>query len=150
MKTNIVAVPITLIGILWLLDAPRRLGQVVLTEQYLALMIGLATLAGLGIAPIKGRLQAIDWVVGLAGLGSWLWLAYNYEDWLLDPVNRGPEKWVPAVIAILTSLEATRRHCGMVLSALAGAFMAYGLFGSYLPGIFSAVEIAASRYILYL
>jgi TRAP transporter 4TM/12TM fusion protein len=150
MKANALAVPITLIGILWLLDVPRYLGQVFITEQYLALMIGLATLAGLGVAPLKGRLQAIDWIVGLAGLGSWLWLAFNYEDWLLDPVNRGPEKWAPAIIAIFTSLEATRRHCGMVLAALAVAFIAYGLFGSYMPGIFSAAELAAARYILYL
>jgi TRAP transporter 4TM/12TM fusion protein len=150
MKANAFTVPITLIGILWLLDVPRRLGQVVLTEQYLALMIGLATLAGLLVAPLRGRLQAIDWAVGVAALASWLWLAYNYDNWLLDPVNRGPEKWIPAVVAIMTVLEATRRHCGMVLSVLAAAFIAYGLFGTHLPGIFSASPISAARYILYL
>jgi TRAP transporter 4TM/12TM fusion protein len=150
MKANHLAVPITVIGILWLLDVPRRLGHVVITEQYLALMIGMAVLVGLVVAPLKGRLHILDWILGSAALASWLWLAWNYEDWLLDPVNRGPEKWVPALIAIAGSIEATRRHCGTVLAVLALAFIGYGLVGSYAPGIFEAAAIAPARFLLYL
>ncbi|MCT7374122.1 TRAP transporter permease [Chelativorans salis] len=150
MKASHLTVPITVIGILWLLDLPRRLGLLVITEQYLALMIGLAVLAGLVVAPLKGRLHVVDWLFGLACLAAWCWLAWNYEVWLLDPVNRGPEKWVPAVVAIAGVIEATRRHCGMVLGALAVAFIAYGLFGAYAPGIFEAAELAPERFILYL
>ncbi|WP_163269071.1 TRAP transporter permease [Chelativorans alearense] len=150
MKANRLAVPITVIGIAWLLDVPRRLGHVVITEQYLALMIGMAVLVGLVVAPLRGRWQVLDWLLGLAALASWLWLAWNYEVWLLDPVNRGPEKWVPALLAIVGVVEATRRHCGAVLAALALAFIAYGLFGTYAPGIFEAAEIAPARFLLYL
>ncbi|MBO6719218.1 MAG: TRAP transporter fused permease subunit [Rhizobiaceae bacterium] len=150
MKANHLAVPITLIGILWLLDVPRRLGYVVITEQYLALMIGLAVLVGLVVAPLKGRWHVLDWLLGPAALASWLWLAWNYEPWLLDPVNRGPEKWVPALIAIAGTVEATRRHCGGVLAALALAFIAYGFLGAWAPGIFEAASIAPARFLLYL
>ena len=150
MNRQDLAVPITVIGILWLLDVPRRLGFVIIAEQYLALMIGLATLAGLLLAPLRGRLQVLDWIGAAAGLASWLWLAVNYEDWLLDAVNRGPEKWIPAVVAIGCTLEATRRHCGMVLASLAAGFIVYGLFGTHLPGILSAADIAWRRFILYL
>jgi TRAP transporter 4TM/12TM fusion protein len=150
MNRKDLAVPITAIGILWLLDVPRRLGFVIIAEQYLALMIGLATLAGLLAAPLRGRLQALDWIGGAAAFASWLWLAINYEAWLLDAVNRGPEKWIPAVVAIAATIEATRRHCGMVLASLAAAFIVYGIFGTHLPGILSASDIAWRRFILYL
>lgn len=150
MKAKPLVAPMTLIGVLWLLDAPRYFGQTILTEQYLALMIGLATLAGLVAAPLRGRLHVLDWVAGLAGLASWLWLAFNYEAWLLDPVNRGPARWAPAVIAIVAMLESARRHCGAVLAALAAGFIAYGLFGAHMPGVFSAADIAPGRFILYL
>ncbi|RST87226.1 TRAP transporter fused permease subunit [Aquibium carbonis] len=150
MNRKDLAVPITAIGILWLLDVPRRLGFVIIAEQYLALMIGLATLAGLLAAPLRGRLQLLDWIGGAAAFASWLWLAVNYEAWLLDAVNRGPEKWIPAVVAIAATIEATRRHCGMVLASLAAAFIVYGIFGTHLPGILSASDIAWRRFILYL
>jgi len=150
MNRRNLAVPMTVVGILWLLDAPRWLGLVIITEQYLALMIGLATFAGLLILPLRGRLQVLDWIGSLAGLATWLWLAVNYEAWLLDPINRGPEKWIPAVVALAATLEATRRHCGMVLACLAVAFIVYGLGGTHLPGILSAVDIPWKRFILYL
>ncbi|MEX0954544.1 MAG: TRAP transporter fused permease subunit [Rhizobiaceae bacterium] len=150
MRANQLAAPITVIGILWLLDVPHRLGYVVITEQYLALMIGMAALVGLVVAPLRGRWHILDWALGLAALVSWLWLAWNYEAWLLDPVNRGPEKWIPALLAIGGAIEATRRHCGTVLAALALAFLAYGVVGSYAPGVFEAAEIAPARFLLYL
>ena len=34
-------------GVLWLLDAPQKLGWVIITEQYLAVICGLACLVGL-------------------------------------------------------------------------------------------------------
>jgi len=138
------------LGVLWLFDVPRRLGLVIITEQYLAVMLGLAALIGLYVKPLKGPLRYADWALGVLCLASWCWLAYNYEDWLLDPVNRGPEKWLPAVIAIVGMLEATRRHCGGVLAALGLAFIAYGLFGAHAPGIFSAAYLAPTRFVLYL
>ncbi|MCK5750291.1 MAG: hypothetical protein KAH44_29000, partial [Oricola sp.] len=125
-------------GVLWLLDAPQKFGWVIITEQYLAVICGVACLVGLIASPLPGRLAVLDWIFGLATLASWGWLAWNYEAWLLDPINRGPAKWIPAVIAILGALEATRRQCGTVLAALAVAFLAYGFIGWMAPGIFEA------------
>lgn len=150
MAARILAVILTATGVLWLLDAPRHLGFVVIGEQYLALIIGLTTLLGMVMSPLNKRFVVIDWIIGLLCLGSWIWLARNYETWLLDPINRGPEKWIPAVIAIAGVIEGTRRHCGFVLACLAGGFIAYGLFGSVLPGVLSAAELAPARYALYL
>ena len=150
MLTRVPMVILTVTGMLWLLDIPRRLGYVVLTEQYLALIIGLATLAGLVAKPLSRQWVVLDWVAGLAALISWVWLASQYEAWLLDPVNRGPEKWLPAIIAIATLVEATRRHCGLALAALGLIFILYGLFGSYAPGVFAAAELPWRRFALYI
>ena len=136
-------------GILWMFGATEALGAVYLTEQYLAVILGLATLAGMVAKPLPGRLSVLDWLFGLLGLASWWWLAWNYQAWLLDPINRGPEKWVPAAIGILTVLEATRRHCGPVLTALGAGFMAYGFLGWMAPGIFEAAYLSPARYLLY-
>jgi TRAP transporter 4TM/12TM fusion protein len=149
MKATHLAMPIPIIGILWLMDVPRRLGFVIVAEQYLVLMIGLTILVGLVVRPLQGRFTILDWALGLAALASWLWLAYNYNQWLLDPINRGPEKWIPAIIAVGSLLEATRRHCGAVLAALAAAFLAYGFVGHHAPGIFEAAWVAPARYLLY-
>ncbi|MBL1421602.1 MAG: TRAP transporter fused permease subunit [Alphaproteobacteria bacterium] len=152
---NLAAV-IPVVGIAWLLNLPRHLGMVIITEQYLALMIGLATLIGLVVQPSsadkkpKMNLMVFNGLFGLLCLLSWLWLAVNYEAWLLDSINRSVFKWLPAIIAIAGILEATRRHCGKVLTILAAIFITYGIYGYLAPGIFSAVETTPARYILYL
>jgi TRAP transporter 4TM/12TM fusion protein len=150
MAARILAMILIATGILWLLDAPRHLGLVIMGEQYLALMIGLTTLAALVMSPVGKRMVLVDWVFGIACLVSWVWLASNYEVWLMDPINRGPEKWVPAVAAIAGVIEGTRRQCGNVLAILAGVFVIYGLYGYLLPGIFSAAELTPARYALYI
>ena len=136
------------VGVLWMFDAPNWVGLVILTEQYLAFIAGLAVMAGIVTKP--GRLVLLDWALGVAGLASWWWLAWNYEAWLLDVLNRGPEKWVPAIIGLGTVVEATRRHCGLVLALLAVAFILYGFFGWLAPGVFRSFYEAPEKYLLYL
>ncbi len=144
------AAVLPVIGILWMLDAYRWFGQVYLTEQYLGVIIGVTVLIGLLTMPLPGALRYADYALGIAACLSWFWLSWNYEQWLLEITNRGPEKWIPAVIAVLGALEATRRHCGLVLALLGVAFLAYGFLGWMAPGIFEAAYLSPVRYILYI
>lgn len=150
MNRKYVAAVLPVVGILWMLDAGAWFGQVYLTEQYLGVVIGLTVLAGLLMQPLPGALRFADLALGIAACAAWFWLAWNYEQWLLEVTSRGPEKWVPAVIALAGTLEATRRHCGLVLAILGIAFMAYGFFGWMAPGIFEAAYLSPVRYVLYL
>ncbi|WP_340161451.1 TRAP transporter fused permease subunit [uncultured Hoeflea sp.] len=150
MRAAHVAASLPVVGILWMLDAPRWIGQVWLTEQYLAVILGLGVLAGIATRPHLRLPQWLDLVFGLAAMLSWWWLAVHYATWLLDPIDRGPHKWVPAVIAIAGVLEVTRRYCGLVLALLASALMLYGFIGYLAPGIFEAAYVSPPRYLLYL
>lgn len=150
MRAAHVAASLPVIGILWILDAPRWFAQVWLTEQYLAVLLGIAVLAGIATRPLPRVPQWLDVILGVLAMLSWWWLAANYAEWLLDPINRGPEKWIPAVLGIYGVIEATRRHCGLVLALLAGAILLYGVVGHYAPGVFEAAYISPPRYLLYL
>jgi TRAP transporter 4TM/12TM fusion protein len=150
MNRRYLAAVLPALGILWMLDAEDWVGQVFITEQYLAVIIGVTVLTGLLTRPLRGALGFADLALGLAACLSWFWLAWNYELWLLDVTNRGPEKWVPALIAIFGTLEATRRHCGLVLAVLAVCFMTYGFLGWLAPGIFEAAYLSPARYLLYI
>ena len=105
MNRRYLAAVLPVIGILWMLDAGKWIGQVFLTEQYLGVIIGVTVLIGLATLPLKGVLRFFDYALGIAACLSWFWLAWNYEQWLLEVTNRGPEKWVPAVIAIFGAIR---------------------------------------------
>ena len=106
----VLAASLPLLGIAWTFNLPGLLGQVYITEQYLAVILGLTVLAGLVLKRQPPVPTVVDVGFGLLSLAGWWWLALNYQDWLLDPVNRGPEKWVPAVAGILGLFEATRKR----------------------------------------
>ncbi|MEZ5935948.1 MAG: TRAP transporter fused permease subunit [Alphaproteobacteria bacterium] len=145
-----IAASLPVLGILWLLDAPAWIGLVPITEQYLAVVLGLATAAGLAASPLPGRWRLLDLALGLGAIAAWFWLAWNYEPWLIDAHNRTPEKWIPAILGIVAVLEATRRQCGTVLAGLAVCFMVYGFLGWLAPGIFEAAYLTPARYLLYI
>jgi TRAP transporter 4TM/12TM fusion protein len=47
-------------------------------------------------------------------------------------------------------MEATRKHCGLAMTALVWLFLAYGLWGHHLPGLFEATYAPPARLVLYL
>ncbi|MDD7970944.1 TRAP transporter permease [Roseinatronobacter alkalisoli] len=150
MSSRIITALLPVLGIAWILDLPARLGMVVITEQYLATVLGVAVLAGFLAAPRNGLWRWPDVAFGVLAMSGWLWLAWNYEGWLLTAHIRGPEKWVPALIAIAGTVEATRRNCGLVLAVLGLIFMAYGFLGWLGPGIFEGAYLRPARYLLYI
>lgn len=150
MKPVYVTAAIPVLGLLWLLDVPRRLGFVLLTEQYLAVILGVTVFVAIVLRPLPGLLRWPDLALGVLACASWVWLAWNYEAWLLTATSRGPEKWVPALIAVAATIEVTRRHCGNVLAVLALGFTAYGFWGWMASGLFEGAYLRPARYLLYL
>ncbi len=143
---------VPLAGIAWLLDLPREVGLVITNEQFLALVAALITATALLLNPLApGRAAAAgDALCAAAGAAAWLWMGYHYREWILDVATRGPEKWLPGLVALLLLLEGLRRTTGLAITALIGVILLYGFLGHHLPGVFEASYVAPSRLILYL
>ena len=148
---NIYIWSLVILGILWIFDLPVRLNIGVVTASYISMMLAVAIAAGFIIRPISDSKYAttIDISLGFLSIICWGWAGYNHISWLTDLANRGIEKWLPGVVAILLLIEALRRYCGYAITILTVFFIFYGFFGFYFPGILEGTEVNPSRLILY-
>ena len=142
---------LVLLGISWIFDLPVRLNIGVVTASYISVMLAIAIAAGFLLKPLSDDLKPsiIDLVMGFLAIICWGWASLNYVDWLTDLANRGIEKWIPGVIAILLLIEALRRYCGYAITILTIIFIVYGFFGHNLPGIMQGAEVNPTRLVLY-
>lgn len=142
------AVP--LVGAIWLLDVPQRMGMAILGHAYLAFICGIAVAAGMLAQPYGKQAGAFELLLAALALASWWYGAWFTEAWLTDIADRGAHKWVPAATALLLAMEATRKYCGVSMTILVWGFIVYGLWGHFLPGLFEATETTFARMALYL
>ena len=133
---------------IWLLNIPLMLGISIVTASYLMMMTGLGVAAGLISTSGAGKDQFINLLLAVAALGTWFWGAYQHESWLVS-FSRGPEKWVPAAIALLLLMEALRRVCGRGIFLVVVGAAIYGFWGYLLPGPLEGAYTAPSRLVLY-
>ena len=142
---------LVLLGVSWIFDLPVRLNIGVVTASYISVMLAIAIAAGFLLKPLSDDLKPsiIDLVMGFLAIICWGWASLNYVDWLTDLANRGIEKWIPGVIAILLLIEALRRYCGYAITILTIIFIVYGFFGHNLPGIMQGAQVNPTRLVLY-
>ncbi len=129
--SKVTAFLITLFCILWTLDLPIYLHVAVLTEQYLALMLGL-TFVTLFLSQTKSPV----WLKlgAIVALGVLLYATVEYP-MLLDLIAQG--HWSLLVIGgttVLFTLEAIRRIAGNFLFGVVSLFLVYALFADKIPG----------------
>ncbi|MBN1238972.1 MAG: TRAP transporter large permease subunit, partial [Gammaproteobacteria bacterium] len=141
---------LTVIGCLWVAGLPRLLGTTWLDGQLLPLSIGLATAAALLRVPYGRVPRALDAALGFAALGCWAWSALRYEEWLITFAQRTPDQWIPGALALLLTLEAMRKSCGLAITVLVWGFVAYALFGDALGGAAAASPQSPTEIVLYL
>ena len=148
---NIYIWSLVILGILWIFDLPVRLNIGIVTASYISMILAVAIAAGFIIRPISDSKYAptIDISLGFLSLICWGWAGYNHISWLTDLANRGIEKWLPGLVAILLLIEALRRYCGYAITILTVFFIFYGFFGFHFPGILEGTEVNPSRLILY-
>jgi len=87
--------------------------------------------------PARGNgrpFQPLAWLLGLAGMATF---AYQWV-FEADLIQRSGEltdaDMVVGIALIVLVFEAARRVMGIALPLICGLFLAYGLFGEYLPG----------------
>lgn len=84
-----------------------------------------------------GGIGAWDWVLAALAVVASLYLPLLPSAAIAMRVGNpsGFDVFMGSCLILLT-LEAARRSVGWTLVAIAGAFIAYGLFGQYMPGVF--------------
>ena len=82
-----------------------------------------------------GKRQWLGWVIGGVGF------VFSLYHWVFeaDLIQRAGEvnNWdmVIGIVTVVLVFEAARRVMGIALPIICGAFLLYGLFGQYLPGV---------------
>ncbi|MEZ5661978.1 MAG: TRAP transporter permease [Burkholderiaceae bacterium] len=87
--------------------------------------------------PMGGRApvwKALGWLLGLAGFASGLYQWVFESDLTLRAGELTQADWVIGIIALALVFEAARRVMGWGLPLICLIFLAYAVFGQYLPG----------------
>jgi TRAP transporter 4TM/12TM fusion protein len=76
----------------------------------------------------------LAWLLGLTGFAFGFYHWYFEADLTLRAGELTTADWVIGVVTIVLVFEAARRMMGWGLPLICGMFLAYALFGEYLPG----------------
>lgn len=152
---NGLAVVLTLAAILFAADVPSRLGFSFYTEQFLALVLGLALAIAFldrrrpdGTEPQRPTL--LDMALAALGLGLGLYVAWDYAR-LLSAAYSAPTDTVAIAAALFALvLEAMRRKVGWTLVIVVLVICAYGLVGHLIEGPLQTRQVEWDRMVVYL
>ncbi|HSP22764.1 MAG TPA: TRAP transporter permease [Planococcus sp. (in: firmicutes)] len=82
----------------------------------------------------RRKVAIYDYVLALLAIGVGLYWPLMYDD-LVFRLGRVTEMdLVVGILAVLLTLEATRRAVGLPITVIASIFLAYTFFGPYFPG----------------
>lgn len=87
--------------------------------------------------PTHGRgqpWQPLAWLLGLAGMATAFYQWYFEADLIQRSGELTDSDMLIGVLLTVLVFEAARRVMGIALPIICGLFLAYGLFGEYLPG----------------
>lgn len=147
---NVFIALLPLVGVAWVLRIPGQLDLPLVTQQIIAIMLGLGAGAAFLRHPYGARPGFVDVVAALAVSLSWFWFAWNFDSWMVLLAYRTPDMWIPGFIAIVLMLEALRKSVGLIIALLVWLIVLYGFFGDIIPGPLRAEVFAPTKTILYL
>lgn len=107
---------------------------------FLGFSMGLFCIIGFLLFPAtpskRKSVQPLDIALCLASIGFMVYLGLNYDQ-MYDRVGFNPSRWdtVWGTVAVMLSLELSRRVLGWFFPIIGVVCIAYALFGAALPGI---------------
>ena len=152
---GVLATVITLAALFWGADLFRQVGLNILTQQFVAGMLGLCLALTYLHFPFRrgaarSEVEPYNWVLAAIGLAAGLYLAVEIPN-LVDLVLMRPRDGVIAGGALIVlSIEALRRSSGWALPVIVVLFLFYGLFGDWVPGLLSGRATDVERLTAYL
>ena len=98
-----------------------------------------------------GKLAVRDWIFAAFGAGFSAYLTIFFKHIFIDNVGSPPDPvYMMGVVAIIMTLEATRRTMGPMLAWIGIGCLIYALVGPYLPGILAHRGYSITRIVNHL
>jgi len=137
---QVVAVSISLVALIYILDVPTYFDIIFYREQFFGLIYGLVFVGAFIMFPAAKRaaqtkIPIYDYVLALAGLTAGGYLFVAWPQIVIMPGIATPPKVILGGITVVLILEMTRRIFGWPLVILAGLFILYAKFNYLLPGM---------------
>ena len=98
----------------------------------------------------RERVPALDWVLAFVGAFAGAYLLLFYNELATRPGQPTQMDIVVASAGLLLLLEATRRAVGLPMAVLACVFIAYALFGRYMPEVLQHKGASLNRLLSHL
>jgi TRAP transporter 4TM/12TM fusion protein len=136
---SILLISIPILGSIFILYIPQRLGIRVWVEQYLALFLGLTLVTTFLTTPATKKMPSntlpwYDVVLCFLSLAVSAYAAINWPDIVDTGGIITPIRAALGITSVSLLLEATRRFFGWTLVLLVIVFVFYALFTSLFPG----------------
>ena len=141
---------VPIIGVVWIFSVLDYLAITLTFQEVIGTILGIAMAAAFIKHPYGKAASVLDLVLAILAILSWLWMAVNFDDWMVGMHERTPDKWVPGIFAIVLMLEALRKACGRVITILVWVAIVYAYFGHHLPGALEADVFPPTKTFLYL
>lgn len=147
---RIYLVAIIFLGIAWIVDLARFFGLSLIAAEWIGPLLGVAIAAAFLKHPYGKQATVFELLLGIAGIFCWVWMSINYNDWIIDISGYTPEKYVPAIGALVLLIEALRKSAGLPITILVCVLILYGFFGYLLPVPLQAEQISPESFVMYL
>lgn len=155
---NAMASTITLLAIAWALDIPRSLGLVLVVQQYMLLVFGVALTMVYLFVPAdrtkdggaRSPIPSYDIILGIISFVTCVYLSVRYPVMAEDAFFHLNEAAVVSTILLFLIFEALRRTVGWPLLIVALVFIFYGFVGHLIPGAFNGLYVEPRQFVSYL
>ncbi|MDR3280356.1 MAG: TRAP transporter permease [Synergistaceae bacterium] len=110
-------------------------------QKYRAIHVAMMLVLGFIMYPFSKKsnykkVSVFDWIFVILSLMAPIYVWLEYEGIIMRAGNANRNDMIMATILVVLVLEASRRMSGWALPILSIIFIAYGLWGRYMPGIF--------------
>lgn len=139
-----------IVGVGWIFSVTDYFGIALTFQQIVGVILGIAVAAAMLRYPYFKTPGPLELVLALVAFGSWLWMAYNFENWIVTAHLRTPEKWIPGALALILMMEGLRKSAGKIIAGLVWVLIAYAFFGDALPPPIDAEVFPPAKIVLYL
>jgi len=153
--TRALLILVPVLGVIFLLEGPQRIGWLIFGEQYMGLFLAMTLCATFLTVPegTWGHSDTVPWydlLAAVGGLAVGLYIFVFYPGMVNSLGEIHPDRVIMGCIAVVLLAEASRRLTGWSLVIIAAIFLFYAFFAYWFPGPFYGRGWTVNRIATYL